>query len=492
VGYSEAPTLGWTGFATPSVTFLSKPKRKEAGCKPAPATLAGAWNPIFLRVSLAQVHSFVLGKNTMNIATTFPNPMINMPSLSTAINPINSINPISKWRLRYLGLIATGLVIMGILCNVIFYSEFGQGLSSVVYASIGLLLDLTKIAIIGLFVMFVADFEKNLIETTICVITWFVLSLLSFGAAYGFLSQVNERYEVERLRAASTIYAQHENAVKTAQQKLDGLSQYASLNPQSLESQRATLALSLVQWENKKNKCPDNWYTKCINPAQAQIDRIQAEQLSVKNQLENYAAYQAAAQYHQTAVKAFSQLDGSNAVQYHPLFVNVGDMTNSEPRSVKSLFILLTSFVTELLASILFFLKARLVNAAYVYTQPSTSPRIVSTGADLQSVQPVQPPQLSAQNTALVPAAVPQTTQTVPANPTVPTPLTPNPAASDIANTAVYQQIVAEVRSKALTSASFRTLKSKYQLNQNQAAEVRNQLVADGLAVMNRRELIFV
>jgi hypothetical protein len=305
---------------------------------------------------------------------------------------------------------------------------------------------------------------------------------------------VNERYEVERLRA-SNIYAQHESAVKMAQQKLDGLSQYASLNPQSLESQRAALTLSIVQWENKKNQCPDNWYTKCINPAQAKIDRLQAELLSVKNQLENHAAYQAAAQHHQTAVEAFSQLDGSNAVQYHPLFVNVGRMTNSEPRSVKSLFILLTSFVTEILASILFFLKARLVSAAYVYTQPSTSPRIVSTDADLQPVQPVQPrqpQQLPAQNTALVPAAALQTTQTVPANSTVPTPSTPNLAASDIANTAVYQQIVAEVRSKALTSASFRTLKSKYKLNQNQAAEVRNQLVADGLAVMNRRELIFV
>jgi len=43
-----------------------------------------------------------------------------------------------------------------------------------------------------------------------------------------------------------------------------------------------------------------------------------------------------------------------------------------------------------------------------------------------------------------------------------------------------------------LTSGSFRTLKAKYKLNQNEIAEIRNQLVADGLAVMNRRELIFV
>jgi len=405
----------------------------------------------------------------MDMTTTFPNPVVNIPTFSM---------PISKWKLRYLNFIATGLVVMGILCNVIFYSEFGQGFSSVVYATIGLLLDLTKIAIIGLFVMFIGDFERNLIETTICVITWFVLSVLSFGAAYGFLSQVNERYEVERLRA-SNIYTQHEDAVQIAQQKLDGLSQYASVNPQSLESQRATLALSIVQWESKKNQCPQNWYTKCINPAQAKIDSLQAELLPVKNKLAGYAAYQAAVQHKQTTVENFSQLDGSNAVQYHPLFVNVGEMTNSNPRSVKSLFILLTSFVTELLASILFFLKARLVSAAYVYTQPSSPLRTVSTDAGLQ---PVQPQQLPSQNTAVVPAA-----NTPPAHAAPQTVSTAN-----IANTAVYQQIVADVRSKMLINGSFRTLKSKYQLNQNQAAEVRNQLVADGLAVMNRRELIFV
>jgi len=413
----------------------------------------------------------------MNIATTFPNPVVNIPTFSI---------PISKWRLRYLSFIAMGLVVMGILCNVIFYSEFGQGFSSVVYALIGLLLDLTKIAIIGLFVMFIGDFEKNIIETTVCVVVWFVLSLLSFGAAYGFLSQVNERYEVDRLRA-SNIYTQHEDAIQMAQQKLDGLSQYASVNLQGLESQRAALALSIVQWESKKNQCPQNWYTKCINPAQAKINSLQAELFPVKNQLAGYAAYQAAVQHKQTAVENFSQLDSSNAVQYHSLFVNVGEMTNSNPSSVKSLLIFLTSLAVELLASVLFFLKARLVSAAYVYTQPSSPLRTVSTDAGLQPVQPVQPPQLPSQNTVMVPAA-----NTPPAHAVPQTVQTANIAVTNIANTAVYQQIVADIRSKTLTNGSFRTFKAKYKLNQNQAAEVRNQLVVDGLAVMNRRELIFV
>ena len=398
----------------------------------------------------------------MNMTTTLPNPVVNLPHFPAAA--------ISKWRLRYLSFIATGLVVMGILCNVIFYSEFGQGFSSLVYASIGLLLDLAKITIIGLFVMFIADFEKNIIETTICAAVWFVLSLLSFGAAYGFLSQVNERYEATRLKE-SNIYVQHENAVKVAQEKLDSLAQYASVNSQSLEAQRSALQADLTHWETKKARCPHNYYTKCINPAQAQINGIQAKLLPLGVQLDGHTAYQSAAQHKQAAIEAFSKLDGSKAVKYHPLFVNVGGLTNSEPRSIKSIFILLTSFVVELLASVLFFLKARLVSLAYVYTQPCTQPYTVNTDVGLQPVQPVQPQQMqqvAVQNPAAVPALNPQN------------------------HTAVYQQIVADIRAKILTSGSFRTLKAKYKLNQNEIAEIRNQLVADGLAVMNRRELIFV
>ena len=438
------------------------------------------YSRVFTRCTAILRHANCVGtqlctweKNVMNMTATLPN----FPSPVVSNSPVAHV---SRWRLRYLSFIAAGLVIMGILCNVIFYSEFGQGFSSLVYAVIGLLLDLTKIAIIGLFVIFVADFEKNIIEVTICAVVWFILSLLSFGAAYGFLSQVNEKYEADRLKQ-SNIYAQHENAVKMAQNQLDGLAQYASVNPQSLEAQRSALQASLAQWEEKKANCPKNWYTKCINPARAKINDIQAKLLPIGAQLDGHAAYQAAVQHKQIAVEAFSKLDGSAAVQYHPLFVNVGDLTNSEPRSVKSIFILLTSFVVELLASVLFFLKAQLVSLSYVYTQPSFSPRTVNADADLQPAQPVQPPVQSMQSGQSM--AV-QSSSAV-ADQSVST-VSPPP------NTAVYQQIVADIRSGKLRSGSFRTLKARYKLNQNEIAAIRNQLVADGLAVMNRRELIFV
>lgn len=382
----------------------------------------------------------------MNTTASLPNSVIQLPALT-----------ISKWRLRFLTFIATGLVVMGILCNIIFYSEFGQGFSSLVYAIIGLLLDLSKIAIIGLFVIFLADFEKNLAEVTICSLTWFILSLLSFGAAYGFLSQVNERYEADRLKE-SNIYARHEAAVQTAQNKLDSLSRYAAIDVQVLESQKKTLENNLAQWEAKKAACPKNWYTKCINPAQSQIESFQNKLSPIITQLESHTAYLSAIQHKESAVNTLSQLDTTAINTYHPLFVNLGNVTHQEPSGVKGLFILLTSFVVELLASVLFYLKARLQNQAQpyrVYTQPQT------TAYEQRQYTPSQAIELADQKTAV--------------------------------DTDVYQQVVSDVQSKQLKNGSFRTLKAKYKLTQNQIATIRNQLVVDGLAILDRRqELVFI
>lgn len=426
----------------------------------------------------------------MNTTAILPNPN----SVFTTTTPSFQI-PLSKWWLHYLSFIATGLVVMGILCNINFYSEFGQGSSSLVYAIIGLFLDLAKIAVIRLFVIFLADFERNATEITTCAVAWFVLSLLSFGAAYGFLSQINEQYEITRLKA-SNIYTQHEEAVKTAQQKLDELAQYASVNPLLLETRRAQLQTSLTQWETKKSRCPKNWFVNCLDPAQEQIDKIQAQLLPIAKQLEGHTAYQSAIQHKQMAIEAFSKLDASSAMPFHPLFVNVGNLTNTQTSSVKGTFILLTGFVVELLASILFFLKARLLSLPYVFiqntrtsTKPYTQTCIVNTDAGLS---PIQAPSTGVSTSPPVATLDLQTNSTNQTNQiNLATPANTN-AVNNTVNTTVYQEIVADIHSGNLTSASFRMLKAKYGLTQNDSTKVRNQLVVDGLAKLNKGELVFV
>jgi hypothetical protein len=96
----------------------------------------------------------------------------------------------------------------------IFYSAFGNGASSVLYAIIGLLLDSAKVVFIGLLAYFIRDADRYFTAIVVCMIFWLALSILSLLASIGFLSQINEEYEAERLKD-SAIYAQHQAAVKT-------------------------------------------------------------------------------------------------------------------------------------------------------------------------------------------------------------------------------------------------------------------------------------
>jgi hypothetical protein len=202
----------------------------------------------------------------------------------------------NKWGRRLISLIAYGCFSIGILCNIIFYSGFGNGFSALVYAITGLLFDLAKVASIALFVYLVRDFERHMTATTICAIMWFVLSLLSLAAAYGFFSQINETYEAKRLKN-SAIYAQHKQAVDNAQAKLDKLAQYANVDTAAITAQIASYqgandALFNTITKNSLGKstgrtvgqitaqCTKNWYTRhyCGKRVdnRAQIQQLQA------------------------------------------------------------------------------------------------------------------------------------------------------------------------------------------------------------------------
>jgi hypothetical protein len=136
----------------------------------------------------------------------------------------------SRASLRFISLVAYSVIGLGMLCNMIFYSTFGSGATSTLYALIGLLFDLAKIAFVGLFVYFSQqDDDQYFFITAICLLMWFALSALSLLASYGFLSQINEQYEMARLRETA-IYAERQAAVEQAQAKLNQLDEYANVD----------------------------------------------------------------------------------------------------------------------------------------------------------------------------------------------------------------------------------------------------------------------
>jgi hypothetical protein len=370
----------------------------------------------------------------------------------------------SKWNLRAISLVAYGCFGIGIICNMTFYSEFGNGFSGLIYASIGLLFDLAKVMCIVIFVYFVQDFERNLFETTICGIMWFVLSVLSLAAAYGFLSQLNEKYEAMRLKE-STIYAQHQLAVESAQAKLDELAQYANINTTALTAQIASYQSANERFFNTiaKNslgqstgrtvgeitaQCTkDNWYTrqycgKRVNN-NAQIQQLQAR-------LHGYQQYQSALAHHRTAQKAFNELAiVGTANQAHPLFVNIGQLSNSKASGVKGFFILLTSLVIELLGSVLMFMRSK----ALFEPLPTLNTPINRT-----------------------PAMPPTEIETHPIPPKMTT---------DNRTHLLLEQVTNDVVTGELTSLSFRTLQRQYRIGSSTAQLIRQALIREGLAQMD-------
>jgi hypothetical protein len=369
----------------------------------------------------------------------------------------------SKWSIRFLSLVAYGAFSVGLLCNVIFYSGFGNGFSAVVYAFVGLLFDLGKVMSIVSFVYFVRDFEQHLTETTICAIMWLVLSVLSLAAAYGFFSQINEKYEAMRLKD-SAIYAQHQQAVDTAQAKLDNLAQYANVDTAAITAQIASFqggndALFNTVAKNSLGQSTgrtvgqmtaqctkNNWYTRqyCGKRAdnQAQIQQLQAR-------LHGYERYQSALAHHQTAQKAFNELAITGAAnQAHSLFVNIGRLTNNKASSVKEFYILLTSLVVELLSSGLMFVRSKALLASLPTLNPSVN-------------------------------ATPVITKTPIETPPVPTKLTDNTTHP------LLERVTKDIATGELTSLSFRSLQRKYQIGSSTAQSIRQAMLREGLALMD-------
>ena len=389
---------------------------------------------------------------------------------NTAFQPGSATlnNGINKWIFRFISAVAYGFLAIGLLCNLIFYSTFGSGGSSIVYATIGLLLDFAKIAFIGLFAYVIRDVDRYLFLAAACILFWLVLSVLSLLASYGFLSQINEQYEAARLKD-SAIYAQHQTAVENAQAKLDSLTDYAQLDTAAITSQiashrQANQTLLNTSANNSLGQdtgrtvgqitagcTKDNWYRNqyCgkLTNNKASIQQLQAK-------LDGHQRYQAALAHYQTAQQAFSGLTLTGAAnQAHPLFINIGQLTNNHPSSVKGIYILLTSLVVELLASILMYARYKLT----VEPLPST----------------YQVNEIPNQSAITLPTG---TLLTIPAA---------NNKSARYLPDELLQRVKNDIATGKLTCLSFRTLQRTYQISHSTAKLIRQALIREGIAEMD-------
>jgi hypothetical protein len=378
---------------------------------------------------------------------------------------------ISVWFLRMLKGLAITLAILGIFCNLMFYSSFGGGGSAIFYAMIGTAFDLTKISIVLVATYFISNIEENLTELSICFISWLILTCFSFMAALGFMSQITEKKENERLQK-SIIY---ENAVERknqAETEVKKLEKYGLLNANELNAELENAKNKKIMAEERLNKCPANHFSKCINPANAAINAAEARINVLEAKLNSHHQYQDAITEKEAANKALENISTTTNESYHPLFINLGKMFQTEPINIKVPFIIFLSISLELLTTILFFLSSRL-REKYTVSTPSKNKTYQGNYRKVDESEREEKP-----NLALSPVTGEREGRELEKK------KIDNPTSSNMLNS--LKEECKKIISENCDSLSFNALKKRYpELNNKEIEAIRKYLVENEMAVFN-------
>jgi hypothetical protein len=197
--------------------------------------------------------------------------------------------------------VITGFI--ALVCSIVMGMQFYSSLShdvigQVTYVIAGALL--TCLVVLSLSIALWAFKTGNPIMGTMLVFMWIILLSLEIFAEFGFLANQQEK----RASAAARDSMQAklaEEGVKSANAKLENLASFATVNSESLRGELASLQAELEGAQARLRNCPSNYKTKCINPANSDIVRIQKEMEPLESQLQGRLQYESAVAAKQAA-----------------------------------------------------------------------------------------------------------------------------------------------------------------------------------------------
>lgn len=255
--------------------------------------------------------------------------------------------------------IGVALCALSIMLNFQLYSSLtgSSNLEQFSYQYIGVSLDFAKIVclLLAVYFWFKAPGAKSVLIGTFCFFFYVVLSGISLSAGWGFGLNATKHGEDERLAGSYTMKA-FEGQIEAGKQQAQNYSMYAEIDVTSLNENQQKIINELDNQKKKLASCPRNYFTKCINPARAEISRLTNLLGDVSVQLKGHMNYQGGLSQQNTAAMQIGQLDGSQmATQvFHPLFIAMGDLFLVTPREAKQTLLLISFVVLELLGSLFF------------------------------------------------------------------------------------------------------------------------------------------
>lgn len=368
-----------------------------------------------------------------------------------------------------------GLAVAGIACNVQFYSSVSDGIGSFFYGTIGFLFDVSKLTLIVLAVYF---YYQNAINQALASLAgWIVLSGISLIAAYGFFGVLNAEFEQKQL-AQSNVYALSKQNVESANARVNELSQYADhdyvrlaeIEKKKLEKQRNSILHGPVQnslgtnvgtLDKMTSGCTqENWYSRKYCGQLTEIDNKISE---LDERINGYGLYVSATKHRDAAMANLTELNPASVEQaHHPVFIMLATIMATTAHNVKAWFLLLTSFVLEALASLLFYLRASL-------SQSENEKKTDSSWRNDSNAHNVLSNATKSTQNVLNETQKPIETQ----------------ATDNTQNVlmGVFDRIRADIRNGFLDNPSFKNLQKGYKLTQKQAGSIRDMLLNDKVVV---------
>ena len=277
-----------------------------------------------------------------------------------------------------ISLIGMGLffILLGIFLNFQLYTSLAgdSSLYKYSYGAIGIGLDVSKVICLILGAFLIKEAASTLIFAGFFSLAfYFILSLISWAAGWGFTLVVTQNYENQAFQRSLQVQAT-QATVDDAIAEIKRLSQYADsaqvTQAQSKQEQLQTQldklwaspALNSLGHRTGKSVqsqlngvCPGNsWYQKKYCP---QIQRIQSQMTTYQTTPTHHASYLSALKHKNAMIKELSQMNlaGINPDSYmHPLFIGMGTIFDTTPQLVKYRLLLLTSAMIELLGSLFF------------------------------------------------------------------------------------------------------------------------------------------
>lgn len=279
------------------------------------------------------------------------------------------------------GLTIIGLIfiILGMSLNQIFYYSLASDVTvyQFAYSAIGIGLDASKVLALLLTAAFISSGIALMVIVGFFTFTLYLsLAAISLIAGWGFSLVVAENYEATKTQAS----AQYQLALSNqemANDKLNQLAQYASLNLTELESAAQSELSKQVQNANGVNSGTLAQRTNDCTNTSTFYYKYCAQYNELQTQIQQAQAYQAAVNSKQFAAQEMANIDanGLAASTVHPVFVGMASMgiLGNTPELAKYRFTFISFTLIEIIGAFFFAIGVMFKNRATMTVSEMTN-----------------------------------------------------------------------------------------------------------------------